>query len=135
MLICVPVPGFCGLNCNTDVCSASWRVGSGSWWICCDQRSAMSSHGQAGLNLPRGVMCCVQRPREVIYLPPGCAHCVESAVQSSLLAVHVPIDDDTDTSRTQALLKRVRMDSQNETDDEFSRPTSHLYPKGEGCQR
>ena len=48
--------------------------------------------------LPRGVMCCVQRPGEVIYLPPGCAHCVASTVQSSLLTVDVSIDDDTETS-------------------------------------
>ena len=62
------------------------------------------------------------RPGEVIYLPPGCAHYVASTVHSSLLTVDVSIDDQTETSRTQALLKRVRVDSQSETDDEFSHP-------------
>ena len=90
--------------------------------------------------LPRGIMCCVQRPEEVIYLPPGCAHCVASTVQSSLLTVDVSIDDNTETSRTQALLKRVRMDRQSKTDNGFTRPTTQgscksSLSKEEGCQR
>ena len=88
------------------------------------KRDVLPGAGKVKRRLPRGVMCCVQMPGEVIYLPPDCAHCVASTEQSSLLTVDVSIDDNTETSRTQALLKRVRVDSQSETDDGFSRPTT-----------
>ena len=41
--------------------------------------------GKVKRRLARGVMCCVQRPGEVIYLPPGCAHCSTFFQLSSLL--------------------------------------------------
>ena len=88
------------------------------------KRDVITWAGKVKRRLPIGVMCCVQRPEEVIYLKPGCANCVASTVQSSLLTVDVSIDDNTETSRTKALLKRVRMDSESETDDEFSRPNN-----------
>ena len=98
------------------------------------KRDILTWAGEVKRRLPRGVMCCIQMPGEVIYLPPGCAHCVASTEQSSLFTVDVSVDDPTETSRTQALLKRVKKDSQSETDDEFIRPTTQGSSKS-GVQK
>ena len=115
-----------------------WFVAPGrrslSWFVGSYRRDLLTWAGELKRKWPERLQCHVQLPGEVIYLPPGCAHCVLSPEASTLLSFHIELPEVILYPRTEAALKRILPDT-DESQDEFERPTTQGSSKSKSVRK
>ena len=96
-----------------------WFSGSRnlSWFVGSHRPEILTWAGELKRKWCERLQCHIQLPRKVIYLPPGCAHCVLSYEASTLLAFHIELPNVTLYPRTEAALKSILPDTDESQDE------------------